>query len=565
MKFEEYPLVIPNIEEFTKRFKKLLTDFQKGQTAKEQSLVMKKISKVSKTLQTQMTVIEVRYTLNTLDEVYEKAQEVIDETSPLYQALFVEYNKAVVASKYRKELEKEYGSYYFEMLENSLKTFDDKIIPEMQLENKYRSQYTKLISSAQIKFDGGVYNLSQLGKFTESSNRDVRKRAAMASWKFFEKNEKEIADIYTQLVKVRHEMAIKLGYKNFVEFGYARLGRTDYDAKMVQNYREQIYRVVVPFTKKLFKSQAKRLGIKNPQFYDYNISFLSGNPTPIGTTDELVAKAKIMYHEMSPETDEFFNFMIDNHLMDLEARKGKSGGGYMTFFPDYKSPFIFANFNGTKGDVDVLTHEVGHAFQGYCSRNIAIQEYQSPTFEACEIHSMSMEFFAWPWMESFFAKDAEKYRFVHLTESICFLPYGVSIDEFQHFVYENPQATHEERCNEWLRIQKKYLPHRKYAGCNVGKRGGIWMRQSHVFGSPFYYIDYTLAQVSAFQFLVEMEKNRVKAWKKYFKLCKLGGKYPYVSLLKHAKLHNPFADGNVAKIIRPLKKVLAKFDEAKMK
>ena len=188
----------------------------------------------------------------------------------------------------------------------------------------------------------------------------------------------------------------------------------------------------------------------------------------------------------------------------------------------------------------------------------------NPTLEACEIHSMSMEFFAWPYMDGFFGKDAEKYKYSHLADSIEFLPYGITIDEFQHWVYEHPNATHDERCAAYKEIESRYTPHKKYDECPTLNKGTWWMRQSHIFGTPFYYIDYTLAQVVAFQFAVENMKNHEKTWKKYIKLCKMGGKYPFLELLERNHLRNPFIDGNIRKVIKPLTKVLKGFDTTKM-
>jgi M3 family oligoendopeptidase len=267
-----------------------------------------------------------------------------------------------------------------------------------------------------------------------------------------------------------------------------------------------------------------------------------------------------MYDSMSKESSDFFRHMLNHNLLDLETKDGKAPGGYCTYFSTYKTPFIFANFNGTQHDVNVLTHEVGHGLQAYLSSGIKIPQYQSPTLEACEIHSMSMEFFAWPYMEDFFGKDANKYRFYHLRDSIEFLPYGITVDEFQHWVYEHPNATHLERCAKWREIESNYTPHKKYDELPTLNHGAYWLRQGHIFSTPFYYIDYTLAQVCAFQFFIEMRKNQPKAWKKYVKLCKMGGKYPFVELLENAKLRNPFIDGNVEKVIKPLAKILKEFD-----
>lgn len=564
MKFEEYPLVVPSLEELSKEYEKLITKLENAKNANEQINTFRQVMKFDDHVETMFTIISIRYSLDTTNETYAHAQDVMDEVAPQLQVYSEKINKIMLNSPYRKELEDAFGSYLFKQLELALKCFDAKIIEDLQKENKLVSKYDKVMAGAKIKFNGQTYNLSQMGKFTTDVDRNVRKKATKAVAKFFERSHEEIGQIYDDLVHVRDNMAKKLGFKNFVELGYARLGRLDYNDKDVANYRKQIQEVFVPIWVKLFKRQMKRIKIRSPRFYDLGLNYLTGNPRPIGDAHFLVEQARTMYKEMSKETGEFFDFMTDNHLMDLEARPGKQGGGYMTYLAEYKSPFIFSNFNGTSGDVDVLTHEFGHAYQGYCSRNIKVPSYRSPTLEACEIHSMSMEFFAWPWMDKFFGENADKYRYAHLADAMMFLPYGVTVDEFQHFVYENPNATHAERCAKWREIEKNYTPLKNYKGFDVYEEGNLWLRQSHIFQTPFYYIDYTLAQVVAFQFLVEMHKNQPRAWAKYNRLCKMGGKYPFTELLSHAHLRNPFEDGSLKKIARPLNKILKSFDDQNM-
>lgn len=564
MKFEEYPLVVPSLEELSKEYEKLIAKLENAKNADEQINTFRQVMKFDDHVETMFTIISIRYSLDTTKETYAHAQDVMDEVAPQLQVYSEKINKIMLNSPYRKELEDAFGTYLFKQLELALKCFDAKIIEDLQKENKLVSKYDKVMAGAKIKFNGQTYNLSQMGKFTTDVDRNVRKKATKAVAKFFEKNHEEIGQIYDDLVHVRDNMAKKLGFKNFIELGYARLGRLDYNDKDVANYRKQIQEVFVPIWVKLFKRQMKRIKIRSPRFYDLGLNYLTGNPRPIGDAHFLVEQARTMYKEMSKETGEFFDFMTENHLMDLEARPGKQGGGYMTYLAEYKSPFIFSNFNGTSGDVDVLTHEFGHAYQGYCSRNIKVPSYRSPTLEACEIHSMSMEFFAWPWMDKFFGENADKYRYAHLADAMMFLPYGVTVDEFQHFVYEHPNATHTERCAKWREIEKKYTPLKNYKGFDVYEEGNLWLRQSHIFQTPFYYIDYTLAQVVAFQFLVEMHKNQPRAWAKYNRLCKMGGKYPFTELLSHAHLRNPFEDGSLKKIARPLNKILRSFDDQNM-
>ncbi len=566
--FEEIPLKKPSYKILERQITALIKELKDAKDVKEAIKVINKLDKIMSKFETESTVISIRYSCNTNDPVIAKANDALDEMGPLVSNLLFNWNQVLVNHKFRQELEQKFTPYYFQMIENSLKSFDEKIIPEMIEINKLSSQYDRILGTAEIEFQGKIYNLSQMGKFATSKERMVRKEATIAVDNWFGAHEKEIGDIYSKLVELRNTSAKKLGYKNFVELGYLSLGRVDYDAKMVANYRKQIADTIVPIAQKLYRAQAKRLGIPFNKMatFDYNLNFLSGNPRLAGDSHYLVETATKMYENMSKESGEFFHLMRDKHLLDLEARPGKQPGGYMTYMPDYKYPFIFSNFNGTQSDVDVLTHEVGHALQGYLSSNIKPSDFRSPTLEACEIHSMSMEFFAWPYMNGFFGEDEEKYRYSHLADAIEFLPYGITIDEFQHWVYEHPHATHEERCAAFKEIEERYTPHKHYLPeQKCFGHGATWMRQSHIFGSPFYYIDYTLAQVCAFQFLNAMNKDYAKAWKKYIKLCKCGGKYPFVTLLKKNHLLNPFEDGNVRKIVKPLIKVLKGFDEDKLR
>lgn len=561
MLFEEMPLRCPSVSRIEAKIR-VLTDYLENAQTKEDAIkAVNKYFKIQNEVNTDFTIISINFTLNTQDPKIKKYNDTIDEISPIVNNYFKKFEEAMVKSKFRRDLENKFGKLLFVQIENGFKCFDEKIIPLLQEENKLVSDYQALLASAKIEYKGETLNLSQIGKYMSDKDPEVRVESAKLYYGFLSEHDEEIGTIYDKLVKLRDKMAKELGYSNYIEFGYLRLGRVDYNAQMVAGYREQIKRDVVPVVYKLRKNQAKRLGYKNPIFLDYNLFFEDGNAKPAGDTKYLVDCAQQMYNEMGTESGEFFKFMVDNHLMDLDAKAGKAGGGYMTFIPRYKSPFIFANSNGTSSDVDTLTHEVGHAFQGYLCRNVKIPNYQMPTLEACEIDSMSMEFFAYPWMNLFFKDGADKYRFAHLDGAISFLPYGAEVDEFQHFVYEHPELTHKERCAKWAELEKVYRPWLNFKGFAYLENGCWWVRQSHIFASPFYYIDYTLAQVLALQFKCEMDKNRERAWKKYIKLLKMGGKYPFLTLVEKDHLRNPFVDGNVKKVIKPQVKILNEFEK----
>jgi M3 family oligoendopeptidase len=563
MKFKDYKYERPNIEKYQKDVSKLLEKIGGDVDAKTEIKAIHDYFNLQDEIDSMATLGSIRNSLNTKDEFYQKEQEFFDENSPKLQMYSHIFSQKLLQSKNREALESSFGSLLFKQAELQEKIFSEEIIPDLQNENKLSTKYSKLLASAEIEFQGKIYNLTQMGPFLQSLDRETRHQAQLKTSGFFQENEKELDEIYDEMVAVRHKIAKTLGYDNFVQLGYDRLGRTDYNAKDVKNYRDQIYREVVPVVEGLIERKAKRIGIENPKSYDLALSFKTGNPTPKGNLNWQVDVAKKMYEEMSEKTGEFFNFMLEHELLELDAKPGKAGGGYCTYIPNYKSPFIFANFNGTAHDVNVLTHEAGHAFQVYSSRD-KIPAYRWPTMEAAEIHSMSMEFLAWPWIQEFFKEDAEKSKFNHLDSSISFLPYGVLVDEYQHEVYSKPEMTPDERKATWRRIEKKYLPFKDYGDDQFMEKGTYWFKQGHIFSVPFYYIDYTLAQVLAFQFFVLSRENHAAALEKYINLCALGGSKSFVDLVESTGLNNPFKDGTVKAVVEPIKAYLDGVDDTKL-
>ncbi|MBM7562964.1 M3 family oligoendopeptidase [Fusibacter tunisiensis] len=554
----------PDMAVLQQNFNQKIEAFSNAKTAEEQVRIITEINALRNDVETAFTLVSIRHSINTEDAFYDAENDFMDENAPLYQELVDRYYRAIAASPYQDQLRKAFGDHLFNLIDVNLKTFKPEIMEDLKQENALASKYTKLRASAKIQFDGEERNLAQMGPYYESKDPDVRKAAQEAVSAFFVEKEAEFDAIYHDLVQVRTRIARKLGYENFVEVGYMRLNRTDYDRNDVASYRKQVLRDIVPIATRLRARQKERLGLDTLKYYDEPLAFTTGNATPKGDGKWILENGKHMYEALSKESSEFINFMIDNELLDLESKKGKAGGGYCTFIPNYKAPFIFSNFNGTSGDVDVLTHEAGHAFQVYQSRNYELPEYVWPTLEACEIHSMSMEFITYPWMESFFKEETEKYKFSHVSEAILFIPYGVLVDDFQHFVYENPEMTPAERKAKWRELEKQYLPHRDYAGNDFLERGGYWFRQGHIFGDPFYYIDYTLAQVCAFQFFVKLQENRETAWQDYLRLCNKGGSLPFTELIKVANLQNPFEEGSIKGIVPTLEAWLNGIDDKKL-
>lgn len=558
MKFSEFPYERPNYEAVKAEMELLLSKMENASSAAEFLKVFDEVNKLRNHYGTMSTLSSIRHSINTKDEFYDAENKYWDEYSPLYQNLENNLFKLVLHSKFADELRKDIPETFFKAAEYSEKSFREDIIPDLQEENKLSTEYSMLIASAEIEFDGEIYNLPKLNALTKSPDRKLRERAYKAFISFFEENESKLDDIYDRMVKLRNNIAIKLGFKNFVELGYIRMGRFDYDENDVATYRNEVLKHIVPVANELYSAQMQRLGQTSLPYFDESFEFIDGNPTPKGSPEELVAAAQKMYHEMSPETAEFIDVMVNGELMDLVSKPGKQSGGYCTSISDYKVPFIFANFNGTSGDADVLTHEAGHAFQVYQSKDISVPECVWPTMESCEIFSMSMEFFAWPWSKYFFKEDTDKYHYQHLGYAMKFIPYGILVDHFQHEVYSKPEMTPDERKAAWRRLEKMYLPHKNYEGCDLLEKGCWWYKQSHIFGSPFYYIDYTLAQVCALQFWKrsQIDKDQT-AWQDYLKMCKCGGTLPFRTLLKVGNLSEPFKEGILSEVSEAIKKYLA--------
>ncbi len=467
-----------------------------------------------------------------------------------------EYHKVLWESPYRSYLEEKIGSVAFKNMELDFKAMDEKLIPLMQEENALASRYSKLIASAEISFNGEICNLSRMGKFMSDTNRDVRRQAWKAVSDYFMSITGEIDNIYDEMVKNRTEQARQLGYENYIPLGYCRMHRNSYGQKEVENFRRQVKEYIVPLATKIHENRRKRLGLEKLSYIDNNMFFADGNPEPEGTPEEILAKGQEMYRELSPETREFFDFMMENELLDVLGRKNKVQGGYMDYLPEFESPFIFANFNGTSGDVDVITHECGHAFQGYLVRKEEIQEYLDITMETAEIHSMAMEYFTEKWMEQFFGSRAEDYRLMHLEDGICFVPYGCMVDEFQHIVYEHPELTPAERKDVWKKLEQEYRPHMNYEDDPFFGNGGWWQRQGHIFQNPFYYIDYCLSTVCALQYKMKMDLNYKEAWESYLALCRISARKFYVPMLEEAGLKNPFADGCIQELVEHFEKLV---------
>lgn len=563
MKFDQIPYERVEIDKYEAEFNSLLDELKNASNIDEASKAMTEIYAKRVEFDTSLELSYIRYTLDTGDSAQEEEANLVQSYQPRVIDLVNEYYKAINSSSLKAEIENKWGGHLLKIAEYAVSGFDPKIIEEKKIENKLASDYMKLKGTAEIEFNGEKLNLPGLRKYTVSEDREVRKAAHSARQDFFYNNRESFDKNLDELIKVRQKMAEKMGHKNFIALGYKWMSRLDYDQEMVESFRKQIVEEIVPLTRKLRARQLKRLAYEKLEDYDLRFHFLSGNPEPKGTPEEILMKAKKMYAELSPETDTFFNYMLDYNLMDVINRPGKADAGYCWSVSKYKHPFIFANFNGTAGDVDVLTHEAGHAFQFFESRNYDVLEYRETSADAAEIHSMSMEFLTYPWMQSFFEEDTDKYYFSHLNGCLLFLPYGCAVDHFQHILYEKPEMTPDERAATWKEMEALYMPDWPGNAHPNLESGRFFTSQGHIFESPFYYIDYVLAQICAFQFWIKARNNREAAWADYLKLCQAGGTGSFLELVELAGLESPFKDGTVKKVTSEISDYLDSIDDSK--
>ena len=546
MKFSEMMYTRPSLDEMKNTMKSLTEELQAAENYDAAKAVFLKEQKAERHVMTLSTIVSIRHSIDTKDPYYEEEQNFWNAAFPELQEYTQAWTLAMLESPFRKDFSEEYGDLLFINAEIALKTFkpSEEFIAALQKENDLTNTYEKLLASAQIPFEGSIYTLSQLTPFKTDPDDSRRLAAWKAEGQWYKDNQKQLDDLYDQLVHLRDSLGRMLGYDGYTELGYYRMGRNCYTKADVEKFRSAVVKYLVPVADSIYRRQAERLGKTYPMsFADNCLEFRSGNPRPCGSAEDILAAGKKFYEELSPETGVFFNTMLDNELMDVLSTEGKQAGGYCTGLPDYELPFIFANFNGTQGDVEVVTHEAGHAFAEWTNRSRIPLEYVWPSMEACEVHSMSMEFFAEPWAECFFGDDARKFRYSHLSGSLTFIPYGTMVDHFQHIVYEKPDLTPKERHAVWKELLGIYMPWMKLDGeIPFYAEGEGWQRQHHIYSMPFYYIDYCLAQTVALEFWKMIGEDLPDAWQHYMAYTEQGGSRTFTDLLKNAGLESPFEE-----------------------
>ena len=564
MKFSEMSYTRPDLDELKNRMRGLTASLRAAENYQQAREAFLEKDRLNRHVETLAVLVSVRHSIDTRDEFYSAEQDFWNAAMPELEEYVQEWTLALLESPFRTSFEEEFGNLMFVNAEIALKTFlpTEEFITAMKEENDVSNAYEKLLASAEIPFEGSIYTLSQLTPYKSDPDDGRRLAAWKAEGQWYKDNQDKLDEFYDRLVHLRDRLGRMLGYDGYTQLGYYRMGRNCYSKEDVEKFRAAVVKYVVPVADQVFRRQADRLGKVYPMSYADNcLEFRSGNPRPIGSPDEILAAAMDFYSSLSPETEVFFRTMLDGELLNVLSTEGKQAGGYCTGIPDYEVPFIFANFNGTQGDIEVVTHEAGHAFACWMNRTRIPLEYVWPSMEACEVHSMSMEFFAEPWSERFFGKDAQKFLYSHLSGALTFIPYGTLVDHFQHVVYEKPDLTPKQRHAVWKELSGVYLPWMKLDGeIPFYADGEAWQRQHHIYSSPFYYIDYCLAQTVALQFWKMIGEDRENAWQHYMAYTQQGGSRTFTDLLKHAGLESPFEEDCLRSVCEKAEAFLNAFD-----
>jgi len=540
--FKDIKYVRPDVDAISESFKSLRLRLMTAQEVNLASDILMEYEKLIIDFNTQYELCNILHDLDTSNEFYTDELEFFDRSSAELSELSSAMLTVMANCPCADALRLKYGDMIFRKAANLKQTISNEVIDDYAEESSLQNDYSQIQSEAAIEFEGETYNLSQLSVKLESTRRQTRKGAHKALDEYYMGKKETFDKIYDDMVKVRTTIAKKLGYNTYTELGYKLMERYDYGPEDVKKFRDAICRYIVPLTAQIRKLQQERLGVDDLMFYDLPTLFKNGNPSPIIPGVSLGDVAGDFFAKMFGNRPSFLEVLSEHGFTDLISRQNKSTGGYCMYLDGYAIPFIFMNANGTADDVATIIHEGGHAYAAVQSADVSpFVECLSPTLEACEIHSTSMEFMSYPFMEMFYGEKAEQYRELHMTQALLFLPYGCMVDEFQHTIYDNPDLTPDERHAVWKALEEKYQPFIKYDEDHpFHAMGGAWMKKDHIFTSPFYYIDYCLAHICALQLWNESREDMKMALMKYNKLCSLGGTDTLLKLLEKSELESPF-------------------------
>ncbi|MEM8757440.1 MAG: M3 family oligoendopeptidase [Planctomycetota bacterium] len=458
--------------------------------------------------------------------------------------------------------------------------FKDENVPLETELAKLSQQYDTIAGAMTVEFEGETRTLPQMGTFLESTDRAKREAAWRAVSDRRLQDTSAIDDVYDKQIKLRNTVATNLGFESYTGYAFKSKHRFDYGPEHCFAFHEAVEQIAVPFARKLDERRKRKLGLDELKPWDMAVDEDGREPLrPFAGGADMVAKARAAFAALDPRLESLFAEMGDGSErvtaqntsnpppLDLDSRTGKAPGGYLYMLDRTRRPFIFMNAAGLHRDVETMVHEAGHAFHSMVCVDEPLLHYREYPTEFAEVASMSMELLTMPhWgaTGSFYDGNASAHARAmrqQMEGSVALLPWIATIDAFQHWIYENPGHSRDERTQAWLKLDDRFGRGFSWDGFDDA-RANAWQRQGHLFGAPFYYIEYGIAQLGSLQlWLRSLDEGPAVAIDDYLKALKLGGSRPLPELFDAAGLTFDFGPETVGKLVERVETELAKLPE----
>ena len=474
----------------------------------------------------------------------------VEEVDPNLKRVGFDLDRKIVESPHASALDQARYGTLLRSLKQEVKLFRAENVPLQTEVTKLDQQYSEINGAMTVQFDGTERTLPQMARFLEETDRARRE----ASWRVVAERRLQdvtrIDAIYDEMLQLRAKMAANAGYPNFRDFQHDRLQRFDYTPAHCAAFHEAVEKTCVPLARRMQERRAKALGLTALRPWDLKVDVKGRSPLrPFEGADQMVERTSKVYHRMDSELAQMFDCMRGGGCLDLDSRKGKAPGGYQYQRQLSRVPFIFMNAAGMHRDLTTMVHEAGHAFHSLLSKDDPILAYRGSPMEFAEVASMSQELLTLPYLEEFFSTaDAERARRELLEGVISMLPWIAQIDAFQHWVYLNPGHSSAERTKAWLDLDARFGGSLDWSGIE-GSRAHMWQRQLHLFGMPFYYIEYGIAQLGSLQLWLASKKSEKDALAAYKRALTLGGSKPLPELFAAAGLRFDFGPATVQSLM----------------
>ncbi|MBT6542125.1 MAG: M3 family oligoendopeptidase [Planctomycetes bacterium] len=445
----------------------------------------------------------VQHTCFTKDEEIDaRYKEWIEKIRPGLKKIMFDMDRKFIASPALDSLPTEKFGSWIKSVRNSVELFREDNIPLQTEESKLDAEYDKVVGAMTVEFDGETRTIPYMGRILQETDRDRRESAFNAIWDRFGQDNDKIQDIFDRQLQLRHQMALNTGLDNYRTLRFRQLERFDYGPEQCMQFHDSIEKVILPLVKERAAKRRESLGVEKLRPWDSSVDPKGRSPLrPLEGGTSLVDGCSQIFGQVHPDLAKMFSLLIDGDLLDLDSRKNKAPGGYQYNFEEIRVPFIFMNAAGKQGDVETLLHEGGHAFHSIESRHHDLIANRGAPIEFCEVASMAMELLGAPHLDVFYKDPAQvtRARIEHLEGVISLFPWVAMIDSFQHWLYTNPGHSRDQRTSNWLAIMDRFGTNEMDWSGLEQIRSSRWMRQSHLFGVPFYYIEYAIAQLGALQ------------------------------------------------------------------